>query len=110
MPERPDHHQFNPDFFLPKMTAPQRPRMKSMLPPQCPTCGQHAPWLHLIVPQEQDFRGTTLAITAPLHQCSSCGFRLLTTEDAKVLLHATSRHRHASVRSTRTPVPPKSLP
>lgn len=71
------------------MTNPERPRGTITLPSQCPTCGHPAPWIHLLAPQEQVFMGKTLAITAPLHQCRSCGFSLLTTEDANALLRAT---------------------
>ena len=60
-----------------------------MLPPHCPACDHGSPWIHIIVPQEQEFRGATLTVDAPAHECISCGFRLLTTEDANELLRAT---------------------
>ena len=70
-------------------TAPKRPRKENVLPPHCPECGHAAPWIHTPVTQAQEFRGKTLQVKAPLHQCSGCGFSLLTTEDATTLFHAT---------------------
>jgi putative zinc finger/helix-turn-helix YgiT family protein len=70
-------------------TAPESPRRKSVLPPQCPQCGNASHWVSAQVPQEQEFRGTSLTVTAPVHQCSACGFSLMTTDDANELLRAT---------------------
>lgn len=70
-------------------TAPERPRKKSVLPPQCPECGNASHWVSAKIPQEQEFRGTSLTVTAPVHQCSVCGFSLMTTDDANELLRST---------------------
>jgi putative zinc finger/helix-turn-helix YgiT family protein len=70
-------------------TAPERPRKKSVLPPQCPECGNASHWVSAQIHQEQEFRGETLTVTAPVHQCSDCGFGLMTTDDANELLRST---------------------
>lgn len=70
-------------------TAPKRPRKKPSLPPECPACGHDSPWSRVRIPQEQEFRGATLTVTAPVHQCSDCGFGLMTTDDANELLRST---------------------
>jgi putative zinc finger/helix-turn-helix YgiT family protein len=69
--------------------ASKRNNRNTILPPHCPGCGEASPWSRVKVPQTQEFRGEALEVTAPLRRCSSCGFSLLTTEDATALTQAT---------------------
>lgn len=44
----------------------------------CPDCGKKAGWLVVSRAIPQEFRGYNLNVEAACHECSQCGFRILT--------------------------------